>query len=220
MLVDLPNSADDVREKVLEAAVELLAEHGLRRLTQPQVAEQAGVRQSHVTYYFPRRSDLINAVARRYVESAGLEMMQLFQEAESEDLEALLTTFAQKQVTNRRRVRTMVGLLVASEEDPALREQLVQAVLGLRSVIAHVLGVPVGDPAATIMQATLWGLGVNNLLTSGTEESEVKDLVTRAAATLKPALQRRWPPSAPKAKAKAKKKQTKASRKTPGARRA
>mgnify|MGYP003896031447 CR=1 FL=1 len=180
MLVEVPNQ--DVKETVLRAAVELLAEHGLRRLTQPQVAERAGVRQSHVTYYFPRRSDLIGAVARRYIESAGVEIMQLFQTAGSDDdLTPLLIAFARRQVTDLRRVRTLLGLLVASEEDAALREQMVEAVSGLRAVIAHAMGVPAGDPAATIMQATLWGLGLNTLLMGDLGGADLVDLIAQKA---------------------------------------
>jgi uncharacterized YccA/Bax inhibitor family protein len=54
--------------------------------------------------------------------------------------------------------------LVASEEDAALRAQMVQAVGTLRTVIAGALGMEEDDPRATILQATLWGLGINNLL--------------------------------------------------------
>ena len=37
-----------------------------------------------------------------------------------------------------------------------------------------------GDPAATILQATLWGLGINTLL-MGEGEPEVKELIDRVA---------------------------------------
>ena len=182
ILVTVPNITEDVRERVLTAALELLAEHGVRRLTQPQVAEKAGVRQSHVTYYFPHRSDLIGAVARRYIEAAAVEMMQLFQLPD--DLGKLLLAFAYKQVSDRRRIRTLVGLLVASEEDEALRDQMVEAVGTLRNVIAQAMGVPPGDPAATIMQATLWGLGINTLL-MGEGEAESKQLIDRVAEQMR-----------------------------------
>jgi AcrR family transcriptional regulator len=170
---------------VLQAAVELLADEGVRKLTQPQVAERAGVRQSHVTYYFPKRSDLVGAVARRYVESAAVEILQLFSRAESEDLGALLLEFTYRQVADERRSRTLMGLLVASEEDPALREQLVEAVLRLRAVIAQALGKDADDPAVVILQATLWGLGINNLLMRG-GAAEARVLVDRVAEQLLP----------------------------------
>jgi hypothetical protein len=41
----------------LQAAVELIKTQGFSALTQSGVAKLAGVRQSHLTYYFPTRSD-------------------------------------------------------------------------------------------------------------------------------------------------------------------
>ena len=54
----------DVRSRILEAALGLLAENGAHELTQPKVARAAGVRQSHLTYYFPTRGELLQEVAR------------------------------------------------------------------------------------------------------------------------------------------------------------
>lgn len=177
----------DIKKQVLDAAVALLGDHGLRKLTQPQVAKKAGVRQSHVTYYFPRRSDLISAVARSYVESVGAEVLALVQDTGDEDRGRLLNAFTTAVVGNRQRARTLIGLLIASEELPELREQLVQGVLGLRSVMAQLLGVPEGDPAATILQATLWGLAIQHLLLEGRQsEPELKRLIAFAGKQLGP----------------------------------
>ena len=57
-----------VRERILDAALATLREHGLRKLTQVRVAKRARVRQSHLTYYFPTREDLLEAVATRAVD--------------------------------------------------------------------------------------------------------------------------------------------------------
>jgi len=58
----------DVRERLLEAALKLLAESGAHELTQPRVAKAEGVRQSHLTYYFPTRADLLQESARYSIE--------------------------------------------------------------------------------------------------------------------------------------------------------
>ena len=57
----------DVRAKVLQAAVQLVHERGLQAVTQARVAEAAGLRQSHVTYYFPARLDLVKAIVQEHV---------------------------------------------------------------------------------------------------------------------------------------------------------
>ena len=58
----------DVRGRILEAALGLLAESGAHELTQPKVARAAGVRQSHLTYYFPTRGELLQEVARHSID--------------------------------------------------------------------------------------------------------------------------------------------------------
>src|SRR3970040_2515231 len=57
-----------VRARILEAARGLLAESGAHERTQPKVSKAAGVRQSHLTYYFPTRADLLQEVARYSIE--------------------------------------------------------------------------------------------------------------------------------------------------------
>ncbi|MPZ57575.1 MAG: TetR family transcriptional regulator [Rhizobiales bacterium] len=48
----------EVRERVRTAAITLVREQGLPRLAQSLVAKAAGVSQSHLTHYFPKRVDL------------------------------------------------------------------------------------------------------------------------------------------------------------------
>src|SRR3712207_5502484 len=62
----------DTRTRILDAALGLLAEGG--ELTQPRVARAAGVRQSHLTYYFPTVTDLLQAVARHSFEKLAREL--------------------------------------------------------------------------------------------------------------------------------------------------
>src|SRR6266511_2817558 len=65
---DAPGGCD-VRDRILDSALLAMREGGIRRLTQPEVAARAGVRQSHLTYYFPTRDDLLEASAERFVDS-------------------------------------------------------------------------------------------------------------------------------------------------------
>src|SRR6266511_3391280 len=63
-----PDEAGGIRERLLNAAVAILREGGIQGLSQIQVARRARVRQSHLTYYFPRRHDLVEAVAVRFID--------------------------------------------------------------------------------------------------------------------------------------------------------
>lgn len=164
-----------MKEQILDAAVQLLGQYGLRKLTGPQVAKKARCRQSHVTYYFPKRSDLVGAVARKYIDSVAQQAMELASQGKSTD--ALISAV----LGDRRRVRTLISLLVASEEDPALRQQLVESVLATRALIGAMLGLPEGDKTPVLLQALLWGLGLQHLLLEGrTTDAELSELVALA----------------------------------------
>jgi AcrR family transcriptional regulator len=58
----------DHRKKILEAGLNILREQGLAGLTQPRLAAITGLRQSHLTYYYPTRADLLAAAARVAIE--------------------------------------------------------------------------------------------------------------------------------------------------------
>jgi len=109
----------DVRAKVLEAALRLVHERGLQAVTQARVAESAGLRQSHVTYYFPARIDLLKAIVQEHVnslvngvDSDGVTSLRQFRD----------TMIAR--LKSRNMPRMMLALLLASDEDPALRAWL------------------------------------------------------------------------------------------------
>ncbi|MEU7939067.1 TetR/AcrR family transcriptional regulator [Microbispora bryophytorum] len=65
MTVNVPRRADALRnhERVVAAARELFAEHGLD-VTVPQVAERAGVGRATVYRSFPSKEELVLAIAR------------------------------------------------------------------------------------------------------------------------------------------------------------
>jgi AcrR family transcriptional regulator len=166
------------KDEILSAAVQLLGDHGFERLTGPQVAKKAHVRQSHVTYYFPKRTDLLAAVAGRFIETVAEEALRLHERGES--TEGLVTAV----LGDRRRARTLLALFVASEHDEALREQLVQSVLATRAIMAKAIGVPEDDPRAALLQAALWGLGLQHLLIEKQTKKELKELVATAAGRI------------------------------------
>ncbi len=57
-----------VRQRILDAGVRLLHDEGFAALTQPRIARAAGASQSHLTYYFPTRADLLLAIAEHSVD--------------------------------------------------------------------------------------------------------------------------------------------------------
>jgi AcrR family transcriptional regulator len=123
----------DVRSRIMEAAFALLAEGG--ELTQPRVARAAGVRQSHLTYYFPTVTDLLQAVARHSFERLARE----FGAAGGKRRPASLAEAIANAAADKRRVRMMLGLVTAADRDASLKPRMRAFVSELRGRIAPML---------------------------------------------------------------------------------
>jgi AcrR family transcriptional regulator len=171
-LVELPNSrlvaqltvererGLDVRQSILQAGVALLKEHGIATLTQPKVAKAAGVKQSHLTYYFPRRSDLLLGIAQHSIENVMLDLSARLERGPSpEELVRTVATAVVEGVPPR----IMIGLIVAADADPALRRPLRKLIKHVRLRIRGILdqaGASAGGHAALLFHATVVGLAV------------------------------------------------------------
>ncbi len=145
----MPDHAD-VRRKILDAALGLLGEHGFMEVTQPKIARAAGVRQSHLTYYFPTRGDLLKALASHSIETllgslssgaAGPLTPELFAQVTGEAL------------ADKRRARVMLGLIVSSEEHRDIKQFLREFVARIRATLTNVATLLDADPARTNVAA-------------------------------------------------------------------
>lgn len=146
------------REQILHAAVEVLNADGFGGLTQTRVAERAGMRQSHLTYYFPARNDLLRETAVYGCEAMlgalelGIDSGQLnvenFREAMSVDIH------------DRRIARLMCALIVASDEDAEIKPWLASFEAANMEHIKgsfHKLGLPVTIDEVAFFHATYVG---------------------------------------------------------------
>ncbi|MEO8039444.1 MAG: TetR/AcrR family transcriptional regulator [Betaproteobacteria bacterium] len=127
----------DVRTRILEAALGLLGDHGVTELTQPKIAKAAAVRQSHLTYYFPTRAALLQAIALHSMQSL---MATLSKGGAPGGFD--LGTFAREmgeQVCDVRRTRVMLGLIVTSDQDPEVRQFLREFVATVRQRIVGLM---------------------------------------------------------------------------------
>src|SRR2546425_10303971 len=105
----------DVRDRILEAALGLLAESGAHELTQPRVSKAAGVRQSHLTYYFPTRADLLQEGARYSIEKLAGQLAHARVHSPSQVAQGIAAGSSDKRI-----VPVMLGLVTAADRDPAL----------------------------------------------------------------------------------------------------
>ncbi len=125
----------DARTKILEAALGLLAKGGAQELTQPRIARAAGVRQSHLTYYFPTVHELLQGVAK-YTLEAMLAEMRAHDPGQRplSLLDAALATSADK-----RRMRMVLALVTMTDRESKLKPRMREFIKEIRQGLAAML---------------------------------------------------------------------------------
>jgi AcrR family transcriptional regulator len=158
-----------VRLQILEAALSLLRTRGVRALSQPRVSKEAGVLQSHLTYYFPKRTDLMLALVRYTTESVAQEIREsLKNQAElsqaDPDARTHILDLIRLLAKDRARTRVLLGLVIEADDDPTLRAVIAENVQSLRALVALGMRRSPDDPEVDLGLATLWGLGIQHFL--------------------------------------------------------
>lgn len=158
----------DIREQLLAAAVALVREHGLPKLTQPRVAKAAGVTQGHLTYYFPTRADLVHAVLERAAgrQRAGIEATLA---TADQGVEALVGALADT-LSRPENTRVLVSFVLAADADPEARALFGGLAVGMRATIGQMLekaGIAPRPEAVTMVHALGTGLAILELALGG-----------------------------------------------------
>lgn len=177
----MPRERSTVREQILESALRLLREFGVKKLAQPQVARAAGVPQGHLTYYFPRKFDLLVAVVERFMQKldddlrGAVDREKFSAERGDVPLRRRVADLASVLIKDKQRTRMLLGIIVEADTDPALREGLLRGVTFTKNVLARVLERQVDDPDVEIALALFLGLGLLNLAHAGTRSDSQTD---------------------------------------------
>jgi AcrR family transcriptional regulator len=156
------------REKLLAAAAELAAQQGIRVLTQPKVARLAGVRQSLLTYYFPRRTDLVAALLERFNEEAAVRLSEL---PRSRDPQGALHALFEV-MSDRARMRFFLSMLIEADRDAQLRPAMIAHFTRFEAVVAEHLHLSPDDPSAAQIASLLRGLALRQLLMDAADPVE------------------------------------------------
>jgi len=167
-----------VRERILDAALRLLAEEGAHGLTQPRVAKAAGVRQSHLTYYFPTRGELLQEVARYSIEKLAGRLVHAEPRALAEGIAA--------GAADKRRSRVMLGLVTSADRDPAIKRRMRRFVAELRGRMAPLLaagGLQTDPESIAFFHSCVVGCAVLQLARDNAEaRAEARAVLKKAAA--------------------------------------
>lgn len=153
---------NDVRQRILESALDLFETQGIEALTQPRIAKHAHLRQSHLTYYFPRRPDLYVALLDASHERAVRRSRET---GETDDAISTL----QGLIFDRQRMRFFLRILLEIGDSDELGEVVKRHADHLEDRVGAYFERPKGDPRVAGFVNELRGLGIRQLFERSTE---------------------------------------------------
>lgn len=168
-------SERSLRVRILDAALEIMRTEGLKRLTQPRVAAAAGIRQSHLTYYFPKKADLIVALLSDHTHGKDGHAKGEHDHHDPEHIDAALELVA----FDRRRISFFLNLIVEAENEPALRHMVHEHMTAFDAVVARAYGREVGDPDIEAFVDSLRGCGMKQVLSDAAPTLDIDGLARR-----------------------------------------
>lgn len=173
----------DKRTDIVETALGLVQEEGLAGLTQPRVAKKLGLRQSHVTYYFPTRDELLAAVTELAVRRrvAALEPTRRARNL-PQKVRALATV-----LTDPEQTRVLLALAQMADSETTLRPQfraLAELITPAATSLLQAAGAEASREAVALLQTTSTGLAIVALATGNTDRAPVITLLTHLLDTL------------------------------------
>jgi AcrR family transcriptional regulator len=182
------------RQRLLEAAVSCLAEHGWAGSTVSVVAERAGVSRGAAQHHFPTREDLFTAAVEYVAEERSTALRALFPEGAAGDRHAVVAALVD--LYTGPLFRAALHLWVAASNEDQLRARVTELesrvgrethriAVDLLSADESVLGVRETVQGLLDMAR---GLGLANLLT---DDAARRDRVVEQWAGL---LERALPP--------------------------
>src|SRR5271156_969318 len=108
----------DRRQDIINAGLAVLRENGYSGFTQPRVAAEAGLRQSHLTYYFPTRVDLLAGVARAAIDQELAAFDAIVGVSSPQAAAKVIADIA----VRHENTRVIMALAQAADQEPMLRE--------------------------------------------------------------------------------------------------
>ena len=168
-------AAVNVKEAILVAGQGLLRENGIAALTQPKVARAAGIKQSHLTYYFPTRAKLLLGIAEY---TANAAMANVAERLAAKPERATLAGMVSEIMINGLPPRVVIGLIVAADAEPGIRDSLRELIGNVRTRLRSLLaaaGLAASADAALLFHATVVGLAVMHQARMSPESAEEVD---------------------------------------------
>ncbi len=141
---------------IVEAALELLAEAGLSRLTHRAIAARAEVPLGSTTYYFPTLKDLVRTCLDVVVERNQVQLENWStQIADCEDLAETVAALVGHYLEDRQRAAMEYEIYLAAARDEELRIPAAVWVPGLSAILRRRLGPDEAEAAAMLIDGAI-----------------------------------------------------------------
>jgi AcrR family transcriptional regulator len=188
----------DRRQDIVQAGIAILREYGYSGFSQPRVAARAGLRQSHLTYYYPARVDLLAAVARAAINGQVAAVDAMFAETSLDDAANAIARIA----VRHDNTRVLMALVQAADQEPQLRalfRELADGIVERAGGFFAAGNLGTGDVHARLLHALAVGLAVLDLATGQPDGDRRAETVLEAAITMimKDASPERQAPASP-----------------------
>ncbi|WP_404711781.1 TetR/AcrR family transcriptional regulator [Sphingomonas sp. MMS24-J13] len=116
----------DTRETIMDAARAIVQAHGYNGLSFRDLAAEVGIKSASVHYHFPTKGDLGAAIARRYTETARVDLDDLL--ARTSDSSACLARYTAifRRALEDDNCMCLCGILAAEYDDlpPAVKAEV------------------------------------------------------------------------------------------------
>ena len=159
-----------VRKRILDAALKVLKKEGVTALTQTRVAAVAGLRQSHLTYYFPRKTDLLAAT----LEASHAQAQRPKRGSPASDVDPLEALRAL--LFDRNKMRFFLSVVAQASDQPEIRATLAAHAGGVAAQLAPLFGRTGDDPDIIAFVDMLRGRALRLLLETDDKRAETVDL--------------------------------------------
>lgn len=166
--VDAAGAADDTRERIIDAAVAVLADVGHGQFSVQKVARRAGVYQGNITYYWPRRRDLVLALAMRVADEhrrTFLARLDAAGAASASRAGSVVRAMAEHAVSSER-VRLLPELWSMANADPEIAREVARYQDAMVDDLLEHLGVAGRTGAEGVRGALLLAVAVTSGLTA------------------------------------------------------
>jgi AcrR family transcriptional regulator len=158
----VPPLRDGTRERILDAALDVLREVGHGQFSVQKVARAAGVYQGNITYYWPRRRDLVLALATRVVDDYRRTFLARLGAQDGPPAERAMELIGVMvaDAISPERVRVLPELWSMANADPEIARAVIRCYDDVTDALLDFLGAGAGRPCSDDVRRAVHLAGV------------------------------------------------------------